>query len=429
MPTTSEQQQLLSDEVQEIISYKPGWIIRRGNIVFCFVLLFLLGLSFVIKYPDVIKASVRIAALSGPKMLTAKTEGRLEKLFITNGQQVKKGQPLAYLQSTAQYDQVIQLKQWIIKAEPFIEAGKIDFLIAHPLPLLNELGELQPVYQNFQNSMQETMQVLSNGYYPQKKQALLKDIQYLQKLQQNLEKQSIIQQQDYALQQIEYNANEKLAGEKVIARLEFNQNKSKLLGKEQGLEQMSSQLINGEVAKHNKNKELLDLKKYITDQVQKFRSELLNLKSKTTEWTEKYIITAPDDGKLEFTSFIQEKQLLSNGQELFFIQPAGSKYYAEMKAGQNNLGKIEKGQKVLIHLESYPSEEFGYIDGVITYIANMPNARDSFLVRVELPEGLKTNYNKEIFFRNSLSASAEIIADDSRLIERFFSQLKNIMKR
>lgn len=220
-----------------------------------------------------------------------------------------------------------------------------------------------------------------------------------------------------------------MAAEKVIAPLELNQDKSKLLNKEQSLEQMASQLINSDVAKHNKNKELLDVQKYVTDQKQKFQSALLNLKSKLEDWKQRYIITAPETGKIEFITFLQENQLLSNGQELFFVQPSGSKYYAEMKAGQNSLGKIKTGQKVLIRLESYPSTEFGYIDGTISYISNRPNERDSFLVKVELPIGLKTNYNKEIFFRNNLSASAEIIADDRRLIDRLFGQLRTIIKR
>jgi multidrug resistance efflux pump len=428
MPAIS-QQQLLSDDVQEIINYKPGWVIRRGNIIFLVVLLFLLSLTFIIKYPDVVKATVRINALNAPKMLITRTDGRLEKLFITNGQDVQKEQQLAFIQSTAKHEQVLQLQKWIAETEPSIEAGDIEILLSKPLPLLNELGEVQSSYQDFQNNMQETMQVLANGYYQKKKQALAKDIKYQQMLQKNLEKQKSLQLKDYALQKNEHDAKQQLAAERVIAPLEFNQDKSKLLGKEQSLEQMASQLINSDVAKHNKNKELLDVQKYVTDQKQKFQSALLNLKSKIEEWKQSYIITAPEDGKLEFASFLQENQLLSNGQELFFVQPPGSKYYAEMKAGQNSLGKIKPGQKVLIRLESYPSTEFGYIDGTISYISNRPNERDSFLVKVELPAGLKTNYDKEIFFRNNLSASAEIIADDRRLIDRLFGQLRDIIKR
>jgi multidrug efflux pump subunit AcrA (membrane-fusion protein) len=426
---SKNQQQLLSDEVADIINYKPGWVIRRGNFIFLLVLSVLALLTFIIRYPDVVKASVRIAALNAPKMLTANTEGRLEKLFVTNGQQVKKGQQLAYLQSIAKHEQVIELQKWIVATEPFIDAGNIEILLSNPLPVLHELGELQAAYQDFQNNMLETKEVLWNGYYQKKKRALEADLQFAHLLKQKLENQAGLQQEDLLLQKIEYNANEKLADEKVIAPLEFNREKSKLLGKKQSLELMSTQLINNDVTQHDKNKELLDLQKFVYDQKQKYRSELLKLKSRTAEWQQKFIVTAPEDGKLEFTSFIQENQLLSNGQELFFVQPNSSLYYAEMKAGQNNLGKIKTGQKVFIRLEGYPSEEFGYVNGKITYISNMPNARDSFLVRVELPGGLRTNYNKDIFFRNGLSASAEIMTDEKRLADKLFGRLKNVLNR
>ncbi|HMK03427.1 MAG TPA: HlyD family efflux transporter periplasmic adaptor subunit [Ferruginibacter sp.] len=428
MPSTS-QQQLLSDEVQEIISYRPGLVIRKGNIIFLLVLLFIFSLAFIIRYPDVVKASVRIAASNAPKMIASKAEGRLEKLFVVNGEHVKKGQLLAYLQTTAKQEQVMRLQQWISEAEPLAASGKIDVLVTNPLPLLNELGELQTAYESFQNNVQEINEVLSNGFYQKKKQALLKDIQYQEMLRQNLKNQKSLQQKDYALQQIEYNANKKLVDEKVIAPLEFNQNKSKLFAKEQSLQQMSSQLISNDLVKNSKNKELLELQKYVVDLVRKFQSELMVLKNKMAQWEETYIINSPEEGILEFLASIQENQLLNSGQELFYVQPPGSRYYADMRAGQSNLGKLKSNQAVLIRLESYPSEEYGYIRGTINHISGMPNARDSFIINVELPEGLKTNYNKEIFFRNNLLASAEIITDDRLLAERFFGQVMTMLKR
>jgi len=48
--------ELISDEVREIISYRPHWIIRKGNTIFLIVIVFLLGLTWFIKYPDIVKA-------------------------------------------------------------------------------------------------------------------------------------------------------------------------------------------------------------------------------------------------------------------------------------------------------------------------------------------------------------------------------------
>jgi HlyD family secretion protein len=59
----------------------------------------------------------------------------------------------------------------------------------------------------------------------------------------------------------------------------------------------------------------------------------------------------------------------------------------------------------------------------------MPGRRDSFLLKVNLPQGLRTNYDKEIFFRNNLSAQGEIITDDRKLFDRLLGQLKQIWER
>jgi HlyD family secretion protein len=144
---------------------------------------------------------------------------------------------------------------------------------------------------------------------------------------------------------------------------------------------------------------------------------------------QKYVITASESGKVLFASTLQENQLLSINQELFYIQPVKSEYYGELMAAQKGLGKIKTGQKVLVKIESYPSEEFGWINGTVDYISSMPNRRDSFIVKVALPKGLKTNFDQDIVFRNSLSGSGEIITRDRRLFERLLGDLSVIIKQ
>jgi len=425
----TKNQELLSDDVQEIINYKPHWFISRGNIIFLAIVSCLLLLAFIIKYPDVIKASARLTAINAPKMLEAKTEGKLEKLLVKNGDTVNEHQLLAYIHSTGNHDEVIELKKWITKLEPLIDAGEFGVINSQSLPLLTNLGELQTAYQEFQSSFKETLQILGGGYYQKKRNALEKDLQYLAVLKNNATNQKQILQQDQALQQKEFSAYEKLAEDKVIAPLELNQYKSKLLTKDQGLQQTESQITNSDISSHNKRKEILDLEKSVQDQQQKFKTSLFILKSHVEEWILRYIIISPENGRVEFVSFLQQNQLISNGQQLFFIQPATTDYYAEMKAGQAGFGKIKNGQKVILKLAGYPSPEFGYIEGRVSYISNLPNEKDSFITKVDLPDGLVTSYKKTIFFRNNLFATAEVITDDRRLIDRLFGQLEQVLKR
>jgi HlyD family secretion protein len=421
--------ELLTDEVQEVISYRPHWIVRKGNIVFLFIILLLLALTWIIKYPDIINASTRLVALNPPKSVIAKTAGKLLKLFVNNEQPVKKDQHLGYMENTADYNQVIILKHWIDQTTIGTQNNEYDFLISNPLPGLSDLGELQVNYQAFQNQLEITKQTLASGYYQKKKGALQKDLQYIATLKNNTNQQKELQEQDQQLQQKEYDAYASLAKDKVIAPLELNQYKSKLIAKEQSLEQLNAQMTNSDITTHSKKKEILDLQKQVTDQQQEFHSSLLELKSQIEKWIQQYVLTAPEDGKVLFVSSLQENQFIGNGQELFHIQPEQTKFYAELMVGQQGFGKIKTGQRVMIKAESYPSNEFGYLAGTINYISQIPNRRDSFLLKVELPGDLKTNYGKTIFFRNGLSASAEIITDNRKLFDRLAGQLKQIWTR
>jgi len=420
--------ELISDDVKEIISYRPHWIIRKGNVLFFVILLSLLALTWFIKYPDIVRASARLVALNAPKLIESKAEGKLVKLFVENEQQVIKGQHLAYIESTAEYSEVMKLQSWVHEIIMVTQENKYDALAKQPPRLLN-LGELQPAYQDCQNQILQTQQVLASGYFQKKRIGLQKDLQYLAILKNNTYRQQKLLQQDQQLQQKEFEAYESLARDKVIAPLELNQYKTKLIGKEQSLKQMNSEITNSDMATHSKEKEILDLQKEILDQKQIFHSALLNLKSEIEKWIQHYVLIASENGKLLFTSSLQENEMVSQSQGLFYIEPHQTKVYAELMVPQKGLGKISQQQKVLIKVESYPSTEFGHLIGSIDYVSNMPSRKDSFLVKVNLPKGLRTNYNKTIFFRNHLAAQAEIITDDRKLFDRFMGQLRQVWQR
>ncbi|MBX9782043.1 MAG: HlyD family secretion protein [Chitinophagaceae bacterium] len=430
MPQASTiQQELISTDVQEIISYKPHWFIRKGNMIFFLVFAALLAGTWFISYPDIVKGSARIVAIDGPKMVNTKTEGIIKKLLVANEATVKENQPLAYMQSLGRHQEVMDLKQWIESVEVPVRADSLELILKFPLATFAQLGELQQDYELFYIQYKETQQLLSSGFYQQKKKALLTDIGYIASLKNNLQKQNNLLQQEYAVQQKDYSAKEYLTNEKVIAPLELNQEKGKMLLKEQGLEQMNNQIINSNIALHNKQKELLELQKFVSDQKIKFLSALLTLKAKTAEWMRKYVVTAPQGGKLYYTSFFTENQLVPVNTDLFYVQPETSIYYAELKAGQDGIGKISNHQNVLLRLQGYPSEQFGYLKGSVSYISNMPSRNDSFIVKVALPRGLVTNQNKKVYFRNNLLATGEIITSNRKLFDRFVGRLYEILKR
>jgi len=421
--------ELISDDVREIITYRPHWIIRQGNVIFLSVMVFLLSLTLFVKYPDIVNASAKLVAVNPPKLVASRVEGKLMKLFVLNNQQVNQGQPLGYIESTADYFEVIKLRNGINELIKSVHAIGHESINIYSLPQFGSLGDLQSIYEETQNEMIQTKQTLAGGYYQAKKAALEKDLQYIAELKNFSSRQKRLLQQDKELQNKEYKAYESLAKDKVIAPLELNQYKSKQIAKEQGLQQADAQITNGEITRLNKQKEILDLQKVITDQQQKFFASLLNLKSQVEKWLRQYELTASEDGKILFVSSLKENELIAGGQPLFYIEPGQVSFYAELMAGQRGVGKIKEGQQVLIKIDGFPNAEFGHLSGNVAYISAIPNSRDSFLIKVNLPHGLKTNYGKPILFRNNLTAQAEIITDNRKLFHRLTGQLKQIWER
>jgi multidrug resistance efflux pump len=425
MPFSENQHQdydYSDEQLREMLHHRSHWIVRQGNLVFLLLLLTFLAFSSIIRYPNFIRGPLKLVAIDAPKLVPARVDGKIDRLLVANEQQVRKEQPLAWLRSTAAPEDVISLENWINEVEPIVSATDLTALLSHPLPSLGRLGGLQDSYQNFQGILLETIQILNGGYYQQKQRSFQDDLHYLAQQREIIKRQLTLSTEDYQLQQKEYNASDTLAAEKVIAPIELNSGKSRLINKEATIQTSANQLFSNDLTQQEKKRDIRDVQKLSMDLSQHLRSAFFDLKSQANLWIQQYAILAPESGKVLFNSFIEEDQTVSAGQELFYLQPPQSSYYGQLMVAQTGLGRIKTGQKVLIRMASYPSGEYGYITGKVQYISNIPVSNDSFLIRVELPFGLRTNYNKTINFRNNLSADAEVITDDRRLISQFFNQ-------
>ena len=93
----------------------------------------------------------------------------------------------------------------------------------------------------------------------------------------------------------------------------------------------------------------------------------------------------------------------------------------------NRSGKVRVGQRVIVRFANYPDQEFGIVNGRVSTISLVPT-EDNYMVEIAFPDGLTTNYGKNLPVSHEMKATAEIVTDDLRLIERFFQPLKKILK-
>jgi multidrug resistance efflux pump len=245
-----------------------------------------------------------------------------------------------------------------------------------------------------------------------------------------LKEQINIYSRDYVLAKRNYEAHQRLAKQGVISSIELARQESQLISKQLPYKQAESALINNRAEQSAKNKELLDLDKNLFEEKNFTVEALKTLISAVDAWKTKYIITSPVEGRVFFQSTLQENQVVAENQELFFLgssRPA--EYIGEMAVAQDNLGKIKTGKMVIIKFNSYPSEEYGMVEGFVSSISEIPNKDNSYLVKVKLKNGLKTTYNKTLRFRNGMIASADIIVEDQTLAEKILYQFRRAVQR
>jgi hypothetical protein len=89
--------------------------------------------------------------------------------------------------------------------------------------------------------------------------------------------------------------------------------------------------------------------------------------------------------------------------------------------------KVKSGQQVYIRPDNYPYQEFGMLAGTVQSISLVPR-NDSYAIEVQLPRGLRTNFDRPLDFRQEMQGSAEIITEELRLLERIFYQIRRILK-
>lgn len=157
-----------SSDVQDIITAVPSWILRWGITLFFILLVLLIGLSALIRYPDIVKASLKVVSPNAPKPVIMNSSGKLIKILVKENESVKAGQPLALLEGTADHEAVMKmlaqlhlLQKQLAQNQP--TADKELFMVDY-----TRFGELQIAYQLFCQEYLLYKLAVQKGFYGEK---------------------------------------------------------------------------------------------------------------------------------------------------------------------------------------------------------------------------------------------------------------------
>lgn len=159
-----------------------------------------------------------------------------------------------------------------------------------------------------------------------------------------------------------------------------------------------------------------------------YRAAVGQLLAAIHAWEMSYCLIAPSDGRVQLLVQEAPNLYLSLGNIFARIVPAeGETWIGRALLPLQRSGKVRTGQRVIVRFANFPDQEFGVVNGRLSSISLVPT-EDNYMVEIAFPDGLTTNYGKSLPVSYEMKATAEIVTDDIRLIERFFQPLKKILK-
>lgn len=419
--------ELRSESVQEILTEPPHWMFRWGNTIIFIILLLILVMSYIIKYPEFVPAPIVVTSQNPPEKIEARSNSKIEKIFIKDHQKVKKGDIMMVLQSTANYQDVLKLKK-------LVDSIASDQLLSFPVKEVShfKLGELQGDYNSFAKAFQdESLFTRLQPYAPENIAANLSISESRSRIV-TLKQQKNLELAKAELSRKSYQRSQELFNQGVIASVELENEKIKYLQAQQNLENLNISLsqLQESISNFNKTKSgtAINTEKdkitYSSQTLQLFEQLRKSLK----QWEQSYLIISSTDGMASFQQFYGENQFVKAGDPILSILPDRTdQLVGRMSVPTINSGKIIPGEKVLIKLDNYRFQEYGIIEGKVQNISLIPDNKGNYYVDIVLPKGLKTSYNKTLKFDKELRGNAEIVTQDLRLIERFFYQIRKLL--
>ncbi|GCC50894.1 hypothetical protein SanaruYs_11130 [Chryseotalea sanaruensis] len=414
----AQQNEIRSVEVQEIISTIPGGLIRVGtSIIFC-ALISLLGISWFIRYPDVLQATVVITTDPSPYSLVSRQSGNITLLKKDN-ETVVAGEPIAYLKSNA---------------DPFAVIGLEAVLEQQQKLIINSdhvnLGDLQNAYANTIKAEIALDNFLNNKSFDLQLEQLNRQLKTYSRLKSVLAKQQVLASQELTLAHERFKTDSILYKKEVLSTLDFTNAKATWVQQQRLAQNAYSALVSNEIQMNDLRKQLDDTEIKKREENYRLEQDVLStreiLLGQIKTWKENYLFISPTEGRLCFNGILENNLFVSAAKEIFSIIPHEGKVIARAQLPILGAGKVKEGQAVNIRLDNYPFAEFGMLKGKVAHIAELP-VEGKYQLILEIPQTLVTTQKKQLAFRQQLSGTTEIITEDLRLLERFFYQFKKII--
>jgi len=138
----------------------------------------------------------------------------------------------------------------------------------------------------------------------------------------------------------------------------------------------------------------------------------------------KKVIRSPIDGNVSIEPQMQSGTEVPLNQLILKVIPTeannGDKLY--VLSDIQNIGLVNKGQKVYIDLLEYSSQDFGYLEALVNLKSEIPY-NEKYMINISLTDGLKTTRNITLPERAFYKGNAEIMVNKKSIATKIWEEL------
>lgn len=418
---------LYSEPVREIMGKPPRLILRWGATIMILVFILFVIFAWLIKYPDTIPATVEITTENPPVTLVTKITGHIKSLYVKEKEKVNAGQLIALMETTASLSDIKLL------GESIDTIKRPDLLSYKVLPLFSSLGELQAYYGVFLKNLSNLNSYVTNDFYGNKINSLSDEIISIQEYIRRLGTKERLYSENQRIEERKYNRDSLLFTQNVLTQSDIERSRQALLRVNMELQQVRLDYSAKSIELAEKRQLLQDYRITRVDEKDKLvfalRESFLNLKAQLNTWKNTYMLISPVEGLVSFTKFWSANQSVVKDEPVVSIVPVETgNFLGRINLKMQRSGKVKTGQSVNIKLSGYPYLEYGMVRGKVKSISLVPSG-DSYVIEIELPEGLSTLYGKKLEFTQNMQGTAEIITENVRLLQKLINPFRHMITK
>ncbi len=368
----------------------------------------------------VVSARSKVIPMGDVKVLQPLSTGSVRKIFIKEGDLIKKDDPLIEIDPSVEESNIEAKKSTLALLE--LEASKIRSLLYNKPFIVPTTADSKIAL------MIEGMYKLEQETIAEQKKQI---DQQLKQLDEQIKATKVDKRRVSQLYQMGLNEEIKLKKVlDIIAKKDYYQ-----IQKQNMSYSNESTKLSFEISKLNEQVHEFSMKKIMVDQnyKNKFYEQLTQKEKEITEYRsdidmiefmrKKQVITSPVDGIVGKIAINTVGAVVTPAEKLITIIPKDVPIRLKATVENKDIGFIKIGMKVAIKIDTFSFQRYGLIDGIVTKIsANAIQDEKLGLIYEVFVEPQQTSLiveGEERYLMPGMSATAEMKVGKRRIIELF----------